>query len=831
MKILFEAYPYEMKDVKNVLGGLLNDVEKDSKKPPLKYVGYFFNKDVENRDGTKGDIVFILPQVLLDANLKVFGLSPKDIIDFNYEDWKKDELVVEGGNLSKRQVYDFIFGFAVWVYRAVTIYRKKQDELSINDNTEDDDETNAKVYSSLTVGQSGRKNDVTFMDIMLSLLDFQRTHSNFIVYVMKMAHSGFNKVSWPKTIARTQPIVQNAAPIYLSPINKKRVVDFDEELFVIYYSILNYMHDEYGFPIPGKPGYDLITGTKFKSYIKSQGKTRLHQIRYKYYNDDALLLWNLCYAFFDRTENLQVQTNRRDYLLVKKFETVFEGMIDELIGDKNLPKGLKIGADDKRIDHLYTYKYLIEDLDTDVDTAMSRRIYNIADSKYYRRDKNYQEHDVPKQFTYVRNVTQWHMDLIHGLLDKQVGKDHPYKSIPLFDALTEGYNIIPNFFISAFADENLDYNVEGFERSQIGGVQKKSNGEIPWVEGKNLHLNYFFWERLFDRSTGITLHYNVNFLFVLKKYAQNRSSEKAAWREEVQKKLREDILEYLNDHFDFYQVVVKKDEMQEFVEKHYRKIIGKVFSFEDSKGNTVLLYAERKDQKDGKPGSFVYDELKHAHVAGEALVVPLSDGISFDSIKVRKLGSLGEDSFDAIVETGQNFEALHSYDITPSCYIAAEQKPSFGVRFDVANHVDDVFLLGCYNGTEHKSWIEKAQMYNVRLGDRKGAVDESDKQVVEARYLLLYDFDHPSRYELLGIDNEPKKYLKTEMVNLGYPNPHGDEYFLYKLCDEPESVTLDIEKLLCDKQVQKGSPLEGAPVYLTGEELKQYLTSSPSPKP
>lgn len=567
MKILFEAYPYEMKDVKNVLGGLLNDVEKDSKKPPLKYVGYFYNKDAENRDGSKGDIVFILPKVLLDANQKVFGIEPKDIIDFNYEDWKRDEFVVEGSNLSKRQVYDFIFGFAVWIYRAVAIYQKKEDDRKGDSDDEVVDETKAKVFSSITLGQSGKKKDVTFMDIMLSLLDFQRTHSNFIVYMIKMAHSGFNKVSWPKTIARTQPIIQDGVPIYMNPVNKKRVIDFDEELLVIYYSILNYMHDEYGFPIPNQPGYELIKGAKFKSYIKSQGMTRLRQIHYKYYSDDALMLWNLCYAFFDRTSNLQVQTNRRDYMLVQKFETVFEAMIDELIGDKNLPNGLKVGADDKRIDHLYTYKYLIENLDEENDVEKARRIYNIADSKYYERNSNYQSHDVPKQFTYARNVMQWHMDLINGLLDKKSSENREYKDIPLFDPITEGYNIIPNFFISAFADDNLNYNVDKFERSKIGGVMEDSEGETPWVEGKNLHLSYFFWERLFDRSTGFTLHYNVNFLFVLKKYAQNRSSDKAAWKQKVQKQFRDDILEYLNREFDFYQVNIQEGNIEEFLER------------------------------------------------------------------------------------------------------------------------------------------------------------------------------------------------------------------------------------------------------------------------
>ena len=96
MKILFEEYGYKTEDIEKVLGDfLLSDLEKEKEIQQLRYVGYFFNKDIVNHDGTKGDLVFILPKVLLDENGKAFGLQPESIIDFNYRDWKKDELVVE----------------------------------------------------------------------------------------------------------------------------------------------------------------------------------------------------------------------------------------------------------------------------------------------------------------------------------------------------------------------------------------------------------------------------------------------------------------------------------------------------------------------------------------------------------------------------------------------------------------------------------------------------------------------------------------------------------------------------------------------------------------
>ena len=125
MKILFEEYKYQTEDVKNILGDFVLsglDLTKDTQQ--LRYVGYFFNKNIVNHDGTKGDLVFILPKVLLDADGKAFGLDPLVVKDFNYAEWKTDEHVVEDGKLTKRNVYNFIYGFATWVYRAVDIYRK-----------------------------------------------------------------------------------------------------------------------------------------------------------------------------------------------------------------------------------------------------------------------------------------------------------------------------------------------------------------------------------------------------------------------------------------------------------------------------------------------------------------------------------------------------------------------------------------------------------------------------------------------------------------------------------------------------------------------------------
>lgn len=777
MKILFEEYGYKTGIVEKVLGDfLLSDLDKEKDIQQLRYVGYFFNKNIVNHDGTKGDLVFILPKVLLDENGMAFGLHPENIIDFNYRDWKKEELVVEESKLTKQQVYSFIYGFATWIYRAVSLYRQNLRQKSKNG---EDDGIENRVMTSLQVGQSGKKKDATFVDILLSLLDFQKTHKDFITFAVKIAHSGFYKISWQKTIARTQAVVQDDSPVYLNPINKTRVVNFDEELLIIYYSILDYMHEEYGFPNTNQPGFKLIKGAMFKSYLKSQGKTRLHKIRYKYYSDDAILLWNLCYAFFDKSDNLKANGNKKDYLLVHKFETVFEGMIDELIGDKDLPEGLKVSGDDKRIDHLYTYKYLLENLEARSGNIMTSDIYHIADSKYYRRDKELRGHDVPKQFTYARNVIQWHMDLLHDLLDinkRDKEKAEKYKEIPLFDEITEGYNIIPNFFISGLVDEELNYNKEDFNPSKLSN-------------GKNVYDSYFFWERLFDRNSYFTLHYDVNFLYVLKMYAKNKSYDKAHWKHKIRGKFREEILKYLNEEFEFYQIMIPEYSIEDFVERHYRKITGKVFSFEDEQKERILIYAERKTQPQGYGKSYTYDETKDCHIIDKGvkcLVIPTKDGEQL--YKVLKL-TLGKDSYKS--PNRRVYLPKVEYEITEKPNNEYELLPTSGDSSILGVSQDEEYaLVGYYKSQEQLNWIRTKGLYNIPAQRRSKNVKMSEAEM-NANYLILHN-KFLGTYIFIIKPGSPYLLTKDELPQSDGYVPSHKFYMVYDLDLDKTNELLDI---------------------------------------
>ncbi len=575
MRILIEEYRYKADDVKDTIHGIdaLEDIEGYVS---VNYVGYYFNSHPDVYD-----CVFILPKVLLevkDNQELVFGqYHPEDIVCIN-----------EDSPLTEEQK-NFIYDFSVWIYRAVVVfYNDKRNDTSI---------VYHKKMAQVNKGRRQRNN--TFLDILLSLIQFNEDNQQFFMFIIKNMHAGYNKINWTRTIARTTAVIQDNSAIYINPVNKKRQINFDEELLVIFFSILNYINEHYGFPVKINCNYDLIKGRKFQNYLNGFGKVRLRQIKYKYFSDKALQLWELCYAFFDRAKNVAIDMGQKDYLLVKNFNVVFEAIIDELIGETGeVPAGLKQQEDGKMVDHIYTYQGLTTHKE---DTP----IYYIGDSKYYKRNNPVGRESVAKQFTYARNVIQWNLNLfMKGDKNDKDWKDdwNQFREVPkLRDDFTEGYNIIPNFFISATMEEDLSY------RDTIRLTEKKNK--------------YFtsdqFSNRLFDRDTLLICHYDVNFLFVVSLYALNNKSKKLGWKKKVRKIFREEIQKMLQQNYQFYAMKAHPDEDgKRYIKSHFQDVLGKIYTpYENTNYYSLAL-----DKRDEENNAILLDELrKHFYVVDCAL--------------------------------------------------------------------------------------------------------------------------------------------------------------------------------------------------------------------
>ena len=545
MRVIIEGYCYRASAVRDVLHelSLLENVEGEIS---VGYVGYYYNPQLR-------DCVFILPKVLVNEENKVFSrLDPHDIID------------LDNCKLLTSEERSFIYEFAVWIYRAIEVFNKNNPKNDI-------------VYHRqiAEMGKGKRVLSNTFLDILLSLLRFNKEHHSFFTTILRNLHSGYNKINWTRTISRSTAWVKDDVPVYLNPVNKKRQINTDEELIIIYFSILNHISETYGFPVDISLGFELIKGRKFEHYLKGYGKRRLQQIKYRYFSDIQLRLWEMCYAFFDKAHQIHIVAEQREYLLVKNFNIVFEAIIDELIGDKEPPRGLKDQDDGKRVDHIYSYRNL-------TNNEEDKPIYYIGDSKYYKIGNKISDESVYKQFTYARNVIQWNLNLFLDNSDENAAlrKEHPIYR----DELTEGYNIVPNFFISAKMDEKLSYadNVSTTNREN------------------NTFLSRHFENRLFDRDTLLVYHYDVNFLYVISLYARENKYQKAQWKANVRKLFREKIQDALEEKYKFYAMTPKPGVNHEkYLRENFQELLGKVYRpFDDT--NYLSLALDKQKESENK---------------------------------------------------------------------------------------------------------------------------------------------------------------------------------------------------------------------------------------
>lgn len=753
MRILIEEYQYNYEDVSDVLKGLgvLQDVEG---KVSLSYVGYYFNDDPN-----VNDCVFILPKVLLEGEVgkeKVFGhIEPKDLI--NADDCK--ELTNEE--------HTFIYNLSVWIYRAITVFRDHE-----FDRMDGKKQPSIVLYKKAPMmGHTKRRKANTFLDVLLALQEWNKKNESFVMFIVKNLHSGYNKINWSRTISRSQAVVQEISGGsrrqdvgYLNPINKKRQINFDEELLVIYFSILQHIHDKYGFPVSINVNFPLVRGDKFARYIDGFGKRRLKQIKYKYYSDKALELWELCYAFFDRPDSVMLNVDQREYLLVKSFHIVFEAIIDELIaGDQKLPKDLKDQPDGKRVDHLYQYQELTNN-DKDDD------IYYIGDSKYYKRGNSLGKESVYKQFTYARNVIQWNIDLFNdGNESDRVGH------IKLRDDATEGYNIIPNFFISA--NQN--------SLKPIDDIKLIDSDKEDGHRRQQYYLSRQFENRLFDRDTFLLAHYDVNFLFVVALYGRNHAASKVQWRAKVRRMFRKEIQQMLKENFEFYAMTGKSDVNPEaYIKENFQQLLGKVYHPFENRENSDQQYfslALRKPEKE-------MNASVREKVANE------NEAVMFDLKQAFYVARcpLGVDPRTLPEDVMPKVEP-HPHDVIPTQFLTMHY---------LENYPTTTFLVGIVNGIDHLNWIfsriggKRDDAYNVRLGkDAHGGVVKSRDYVKHAKFVILYQAGEDKVYKAFRVKNTGE-LTREQMIKQGYLNPHHDKYFCYFFDEEITLGDFDINGII-----------------------------------
>ncbi len=532
MIVLFEEYKYLTEDLKSILGERYYSPMNNKSYSKTNYVGYYFDPSINEG---KGDVIIILPKVFLDTNDLAFSkYSPIQLLNFDAEFVKS----VDTSNITK-----FIFEVSTWLYRSINQYKKRRPENIISEN-----QHIGNIVTNID------KDSSTELDIILSIVGFYKGNKQLFSFIARDSNSHKNKINWSKTINNTLPIIKNNKPIYLNLKTTSKKINDDEELLIIFYSTLNFIKNKYFFEFKLPQNYELIEGRHYERLL-DKGCSVLKRIKYKYFSDKMKIMYNLLYVFFERSGKAKINKLQEEVLLAKDFHIIFEDMVDSLISDDDIDTKLKKHKDGKEVDHIYRDSSFFKDDD----------IYYIGDSKYYKAKSNIGTLSKAKQFTYAKNVIQFNIDLFN--------KSRLDSGIRYRDTHTEGYNITPNFFISAMINNDLD-----FHQSNLENIN-------------NPILNFHFKNRLFDRDTLILQSYKINFLFLLSCYISKNQLIKSRFKKEARSKFREDLISHLNSNYKLYKITPKSNNL---IEKHFKLLNGKVYK-PSGFGDSFVLALEEKD--------------------------------------------------------------------------------------------------------------------------------------------------------------------------------------------------------------------------------------------
>lgn len=573
MKILFEREIYDHILLEEYGLDSYAYVNKDGH-AQLPYVGYFYSTKIK-------DCIFILPKVFIKIdetkgvqNRIVFGKSFK-INDQNID--VNSIISIEGkDNIFKRNGLDkMVFELSTWIYRAINKYWTRHPESDI-----------IKRQSNQMVESVNGMKDYTLLDIILSLEKFHKDHSRLFTHITIINSAGNNKIHWSKTISKVKPIIQDGAPYYVEFKNKSKIFNYDEELIVLFYSVLQYLRSENLTSARPEVNYELIRPSKIQSMIENgRGTKLLRRIRRKYFKDELVQLWKLLFTFFSKAESIHSGKYSNEALLASSFDRVFEDMVDVLVSH-DIFTNLKHNKDNKRIDHIYKDKSLLGDGD----------IFYIGDSKYYSDGSKIDDDSIYKQFTYAKNIIQHNIDLFY--------KGEGISGIRYRDEDTDGYNFSPNFFIRG--NFNLD---------KLKEKGKSYYGEIELSKHKqSFNKSFHFENRPFDRDTLLLQAYNINFLFVLASYLNNAQSKEI--QETIHKRFRTDLINRYNKEFYFFKISDFIDK-KEFIQKYFYEYRGQMYGL--NKREIILGFDANELKKREKSYKECLDELQ-AKFHGEATV-------------------------------------------------------------------------------------------------------------------------------------------------------------------------------------------------------------------
>lgn len=491
---------------------------------------------------------FLLPKVFVEQGLAFGSISIAH------------ERTLEKREIEDNSVLDIIKMLPSWLGRGLSYYRVRKQKTNI-----------IKQIDQSILRSSGELDEATLYECIYSLEDFYNRNKDLIIFTYYQSISGFDKINWKKTLRTKNPYIScvgdSQEVVYLDYLTRRKTIDRDEELMVLFFDTLRYIKSTYSFPIPFDCQYTLSEEEEFNVKVTSGlVLSELENIRNNYYSDKMIELWDLLFAFHKKEYELHSHNSKEDYMLVNKFEAVFEDMVDSLISDeKDDLFTSKHQEDDKRIDHLFLGKSLFEP---------EKYIYYIGDSKYYSDTNETSSTSIGKQFTYVTNIVQDAMS---------ANKDKKEWSKVYFDSNTEGYNVTPNFFLRGY----LGNNYESHKLEPFGMDEAEFYGE----------RSHTIEKKLFDRNTLFLLQYKINFLYLLRNYNDDNNWERDKIKLDLESQVRNDLVDRLKKKYYFAKYKAKHKNWKWTIDFHFREVLGYIMCFNPAHDYPFVIIACRDDIK------------------------------------------------------------------------------------------------------------------------------------------------------------------------------------------------------------------------------------------
>ena len=139
-------------------------------------------------------------------------------------------------------------------------------------------------------------------------------------------------------------------------------------------------------------------------------------------------------------------------------------------------------------------------------------------------------------------------------------------------------------------------------------------------------------------------------------------------------------------------------------------------------------------------------------------------------------------------------------------------------------------LFGIFKDEAHKNWILNKKKYNVRLGERAGAVKRT-RQVTSAQYLVLYDVNDETKYEVYKLSDKHEIWDEQKMKETDYPmdDDMKKQYYIYTIEGKTDELAKVDVKATLERERQefkdntKKEIRKGAPIYVYEGEIVRKL--------